>query len=205
MPDNTAADLNLLKKKLRSLTRPSGRQRRLPCDNPQLSEQLPLGWPRGELSEILFPCMGIGEFSLLAPALAQLTHNNEWLALINPPHSLQASALQRWQWNLQQVLVINSAGQADTLWAMEQCLRAGACGAVLSWVAQPEDRQLRRLQLAAEHGGSAGILFRPLHTRQQRSPAALRLCLQPLGQRRLRSTVIKQRGQRGQPERTLVI
>ncbi len=204
MAKNTAEDLAALKKKLRSLTRPGGRPRRsLPCQHPRLAEQLPQGWPRGELTEILAPCLGIGEFSLLAPSLAALTQNNEWLALVNPPYSLQAAALNRWRWKLQQVLVIRCAGENDTLWAMEQCLRAGVCGAVIGWVAQPGDRQLRRLQLAAEHGASAGILFRPLNTRQQRSPAALRLCLQPLGRRRLRSTVIKQRGGRGQPQCTL--
>ncbi len=204
MSDSTVPDLQLLKKKLRSLTRAGGKARlSLPCEHPQLSQQLPQGWPRGELTEILLPCLGIGEFSLLAPALARLTQNDEWLALINPPHPLQASALNRWHWKMQQVLIVKTAGQADTLWAMEQSLRGGACGAVLAWVAQPDDRQLRRLQLAAEHGASAGVLFRPLHTRQQRSPAALRLCLQPLTQRRLLSTVIKQRGSRGQPECTL--
>lgn len=205
-----AQQLRLIKKKLRSMARPGGRRRSsLPWEHPELSAQLPGGWPRGELTEMLLPCLGIGEFSLLAPALATLTQNGEWLALINPPHHLQATALQQWQWQLQQVLIVKTQSQTDTLWAMEQCLRSGSCGAVVSWVTQPGDRQLRRLKLAAEQGYSAGLLFRPLGNRQQRSPAALRLCLEPmaehLGQRRLRSTIIKQRGRRGPPERLLTL
>ncbi len=51
---------------------------------------------------------------------------------------------------------------ADILWATAECLRCPGVGAVVSTITQPMTRvQARRLQLAAEQGGGAGILLRP--------------------------------------------
>ena len=189
-----------LKKKLRA----SGNPRRstlagLPCPHPKLSNQLPQGWPRGELTEILLPYLGLGELSLLASTLAALTHSQQWLAIVNPPYTLQASALRQFDWQLRQVLVVETAAAADALWATEQTLRSGVCAAVVTWLAHPSDQQLRRLQLAAERGASAGFVFRPLKARAQRSPAALRMTLQPAAEQHLCSTIIKHRGLRPPP------
>jgi len=67
------------------------------------------------------------------------------------------------------------AGAADTHWTAEQCLRAGCCGAVLSWMPTTDYQKLRRLQLAAETGGAIGFVFRPLAAAKETSPAALRV------------------------------
>jgi len=66
-----------------------------------------------------------------------------------------------------------------TLWAMEQALRSRACAAALGWSDAAETTALRRLKLAAEEGGSLGILFRPAQRAREPSPAALRLLLEP--------------------------
>jgi hypothetical protein len=50
---------------------------------------------------------------------------------------------------------------------------------VLSWPAHITDRNVRRLQLAAEAGSSLGILYRPTAAEREHSPAALRLRLRP--------------------------
>jgi hypothetical protein len=49
------------------------------------------------------------------------------------------------------------------------------------------------LKLAAEEGGSLGILFRPLHRAGEPSPATLRLLLEPRG-RALDVLILKSRG-----------
>jgi len=54
-----------------------------------------------------------------------------------------------------------------------------AVGAVLSWPSQITDKNVRRLQLAAETGASLGILYRPAAAAREPSPAALRLQLEP--------------------------
>jgi len=79
------------------------------------------------------------------------------------------------------------------LWAAEQALKSGGCGAVLAWPQQVQTVQLRRLQLAAERGNCPAILFRPPRAARQGSPAALRLRVwpAPLG---LEVEVLKRRG-----------
>ncbi len=64
-----------------------------------------------------------------------------------------------------------------SLWALEQALRCPTVGAVLGWPGQIIDKNIRRLQLAAEAGGCLGILYRPAAAAHETSPAALRLQL----------------------------
>ncbi len=132
------------------------------------------GWPRGALTEILIEADGIGECSLLLPALAALTQARKRVALIAPPYIPYSPALVAAGIDLAQLVHID-ANAADTHWTAEQCLRAGCCGAVLNWLPTADYQQLRRLQLAAETGAAIGFVFRPLGAASQTSPAALRL------------------------------
>jgi hypothetical protein len=84
------------------------------------------------------------------------------------------------------------------LWAAEQALGSGVCAAVLLWLKGTDDRWLRRLKLAAEAGGSLGVLFRPERHRFESSPAALRLLL-TRGDRHPHLDIIKVQGGRPGP------
>ena len=75
---------------------------------------------------------------------------------------------------LSRLVLVNPATAEDGLWACEQSLRSQACGAVLGWFDHVPERSLRRLQLAAESGGAAMLMFRPARAAPA-SPAALRL------------------------------
>jgi len=132
------------------------------------------GWPRGALSEILIEHDGIGECSLLLPALAALTETKRRVVFVAPPYIPYPPALAAAGIDLSYVVHID-ASAADTHWTAEQCLRAGCCGAVLSWMPRTDYRQLRRLQLAAETGAAIGFVFRPLAAAKETSPAALRV------------------------------
>lgn len=132
------------------------------------------GWPRGALSEILAGRDGVGEISLVAPALAALTQARQRVVLIAPPYIPYAPALAATGIDLAYLVQID-AQAANVHWTAEQCLRAGCCGAVLNWLPNADYRQLRRLQLAAESGSAAGFVFRPANAAAQPSPAALRL------------------------------
>jgi hypothetical protein len=145
----------------------------------ELDEQLPGGgWPRGALTEILLEREGIGELRLLLPALAKLSAQSEWQAWVAPPHVPYAPALSVAGVNLKQLLVAQPRTAADAWWTVEQTLRSGACSAVLAWLSKPDERRMRRLQLAAESGGAWGVLFRSASAAQERSTAALRLQLE---------------------------
>lgn len=141
------------------------------------------GWPMQGLVEVLTDRYGIGELSLLMPALATLCGNapsqsvehGGWLAFVSPPHQPYAPALAARGVDLRRVLVLHGAG--STAWVMEQTLRSRTCSAILGWT-DPRDLQtLRRLQLAADQARCLTVLLRPLRAAQQSSPAVLRIAL----------------------------
>lgn len=137
------------------------------------------GWPQGALTELIVEAEGIGELSLLLPALASISRDDRWIALIAPPHLPYAPALAAGGVVLSRLLRIRSRTTEDSLWAMEQALRSGACGAVLAWPGAINERSQRRLQLAAEAGASWGVWFTPARQAASASTAALRLQLAP--------------------------
>ncbi len=159
----------------------------------ELDRRLPGGgWPRGALTELFSARGGIGELSLLAPALARLAADGAPQAWIAPPWLPYAPALAAAGIDLTQVLVVEPPAAAQTPWAIEECLRADGCGAVLAWPGRLPPTALRRLQLAAAASGACGFLFRG-HGARQPSPAALRLELTPVTEG-LRVDAFKVRG-----------
>jgi len=160
----------------------------------ELDRELPGGgWPRGVAAELLTERSGIGELSLLMPALAQLSQQDGWLMLIAPPWVPYAPALAARGIRLSKVIVANTGSDKDTLWAAEQSLRAGNCSAVLLWPGTINEHGLRRLQSAAEKGGSFGVVFGESVRAAFSSPAPLRLRL-GVRQNRLSVKILKRRG-----------
>ncbi len=151
------------------------------------------GWPRGALTEILVEREGIGELSLLAPALARLSRQELWIAFVAPPHLPYAPALAAADIDLAKVVMIRPEKSGDTLWAMEQALRSGCCSAVLAWPPFLTEQAARRLQLAAEAAGCFGVYFSATASTTALSPAALRLKLSPANGR-LKLAILKRRG-----------
>ena len=162
---------------------------------PELDRELPdTGWPRGALTELLCDHTGIGELALVLPALARLTEAGENAAWIAPPHLLYAPRLEAEQVAPQRLLLVRPEKPAVALWAAERVMRDGACAMAVLWLAGPvEYAALRRLQLAAAHGGCAAFLYRPRAAARSASPAPLRLELTPV-RGRLAVNLMKRRG-----------
>ena len=135
------------------------------------------GWPSAALSEILLPADGVGELRLVWPALARLSEGNGIVAVIAPPYRPYAPAWQAAGLRHDALQVIDACPR-DALWAAEQCLRSGACSAVLCWPQKADDRALRRLQVAAETGRTPGFAFRAAHAAKNPSPAPLRVAIE---------------------------
>lgn len=134
------------------------------------------GWPPAALTEVLLAAEGCGELQLLWPSLARLTTSGERVVLIAPPFIPYAPAWQAAGVDLQQLALVEAAAD-EVLWAAEQCLRSGSCGAVLCWPHKADDRALRRLQVAAESGQTLAFALRPLQVALNPSPAALRIAV----------------------------
>ena len=162
-------------------TEQGGRQGAIVTGYEELDGLLPRGgWPLGSIIELLSATAGIGELSLFLPALSRLAHSGRYVAWNAPPYIPYAPALAQQGLPLERVLIIRTRSVQESLWAAEQALRCPAIGAVLAWLEHVVDKNLRRLQLAAEAGSSLGILHRPADAAHEASPAALRLQLQPL-------------------------
>lgn len=143
-----------------------------------LDAALPLqGWPEAGLVEVLSAADGLGELSLLLPTLAALSAQERPILVIAPPYCPYAPTWHRAGVRLTQLTLVEAAPQ-DALWAMEQALRAGCCGAVVGWPTQADDKALRRLQVAADSGRTLGFAFRALQAARAPSPAPLRLCVE---------------------------
>ncbi len=146
-----------------------------PTGHAALDALLPQGgWPRRALTELLLPADGVGELALLLPTLARCTGEGGTVAVIAPPYLPYAPAWQAAGVDLGLLQIIDATPR-DALWAFEQCLRSGACAAVLGWPASADAQALRRLQVAADSGDCLGFALRDAKHAGNPSPAALRL------------------------------
>jgi len=150
----------------------------VPTGHARLDAELPGGgWPMGTLSEVLHDGVGIGEVSFLAGALARAAEGSRMIAWINATHLPYAPALAQAGIPLERCLVVRPADREDALWAAEQSLKSGACGAVLLWMERfaEEYAWLRRLQMAAESGRAMAVLFRSTAAERHSTPSHLRV------------------------------
>jgi cell division inhibitor SulA/protein ImuA len=165
----------------------------VPTGFAELDSALPGGgWPAGALTEIYAERPGIGEMQLLMPAAARLTGAGRWITMIAPPYIPYPPALAANGVRLSRVILVNATDAGEKFWACEQALRSPGCGAVLAWIDRAPERALKRLQLAAEGGGAAALLFRSARVIPA-SPAALRLHVSR-AQSRAIVRVLKRRG-----------
>jgi hypothetical protein len=144
-----------------------------------LDAELPgSGWPIGALTELLVDDQGIGEISLLSPALRYMSKEGKGTALISPVCLPFARAWEAHGIRLDRLLIIETAGN-DLLWSAEQVLKSGSCGLVLIWGqhAPLDYSKLRRLQRSAEVGNTACMLYRAQRAQAAPSAAPLRITL----------------------------
>jgi len=172
-------------------------QRALPTGHAHLDRQLPgNGWPRGAMTELMTRKPGMGEFSLLFPALADTGRQGQWVILVDPPWIPYPATLGGHGLLLERLLLVRTGGGKQSLWACEQALRSGRGGAVLAWPERISFSRLRRLQIAAESSSKLAFLFRPASASKESSPAALRLQLGADHHRGIRINILKCRGSR---------
>jgi protein ImuA len=149
-----------------------------------------VGWLPGSVVEVIAPRWGIGELQLFLPAMAAATQANRQLVWIAPPYLPYPPALVSGGISLRHLLVLRPPRLQDIPWAMEVVLRQRRCAMVLAWPGRLVPKTVRRLQLAAEAGGSLGVLFQA--EQRDNAFAATRLLLTP-GTTELQVTLLKSR------------
>ncbi|HYD79204.1 MAG TPA: translesion DNA synthesis-associated protein ImuA [Paucimonas sp.] len=165
----------------------------IPSGHGALDRELPNGgWPTAALTELMLQQSGIGEMRLLQPAFSRIAKHRP-IALVQPPYLPQAAAWVAWRLPAEQLLWIRTSRAVDALWAAEQILRNGSCGALVLWQTHIRHESLRRLHLAAQASDMLFWLLRPLAAAQDASPAPLRLCLRPAAGG-IAAKILKRRG-----------
>ncbi len=143
------------------------------------------GWPRGRLIELLPERPGSGELELLLPMLAEQTRQGRPVLFIAPPLVPCPQRLSNAGLDLTRLVVVRE--QKHAFWCAEQALKSGLCGALVAW---PEaqtvnERALRRLQLAGEHGNASLFVCYPPGCMPPPSIAGLRLEIRSGGEVRI--------------------
>ena len=105
--------------------------------------------------------------------------SNRTLVLVDRGQSFYPPAANACQLDLQNTIIVHPTSEKDECWALEQALRCPDVAAVVGWPQRLTSHTFRRLQLAAEHGGSLGLLIRPAAARHESSWASVRMLVLP--------------------------
>lgn len=169
--------------------------RTVPTGWAALDQELPSnGWPCGALVEVLAPQASLLEWRLLAPALQTVVTDERQVVLVGPPKTPCLAGLQHVGLLPSHLVWIRVDAPAQRLWSVEQLVRAGSAGAVLAWLPQARQEQIRRLQILAQSTRSLVFLFRPEAAQYEASAAPLRLLARHGVDFELHVEVFKRRG-----------
>lgn len=138
------------------------------------------GLAGGGLTEWLSDEEGTGAATLALFLAARLQEQGGAVVVIDPRREFYPPAAQALGMVLERTVVVQTRQERETLWAWEQALRSSAVSATLGWLDRLNDRAFRRLQLAAETGGSVGFLVRPFSCHVEPTWAEARLLVEPL-------------------------
>ncbi len=172
----------------------------VPSGHPTLDALLPGGgWPRGGLVELLSSHPGLQEAALLAPfwatqAQAQPAGRLAWVLAHHSPSRVHAPGLARLGVSPAQLWCLQPSTESDAAWAVEQMLRSTGVWGIWWITRHAQVQQLRRLQWAAQSRGIPVFVSRHLASRQDPSPAPLRLHLQAGPEQTLQVRILKRQG-----------
>jgi hypothetical protein len=156
-------------------------ERPVSTGSPALDRLLPAGGlRRGTLVEYLASAVGSGAGTLaLAAAREACGEGRALVVLDHPTFCFYPLAATAWGIDLSRLLVLRPTNEADSLWALDQALRCPSVGAVWARLDQTDARDFRRLQLAAECGGTVGLLIRSARCRGQPTWADVQWLVSP--------------------------
>lgn len=160
-----------------------------------LNAELPGGgWPVRSLIEILQPQPSLCEWRLLGPSLRRVVQAGGQIVLVSPPKPPHLPGLLQHGLTAKQLIWLDAQLPAERLWATEQLIKANPSGAILAWLAQARNEQLRRLQVCAQSCEALVFLFRPAVGQFDASPAPLRVLADLGADWHLKVQVLKRRG-----------
>lgn len=147
-----------------------------------LDQLLPLqGLKAGGLTEWLSETAEGGlTFALLAASRALRGREGSAIVIIDSERQFYPAVLPEWGIPLDRLVLIRPRRFTDALWSWEQGLRCSGIAVCLGWLSEASPVVLRRLQVAAEHGGGHGLVVRPLRALKEPSWADVRWRVTPV-------------------------
>ena len=191
-----------------SARRPTGEA--VTTGSPTLDRLLPdRGLRRGGLVEWLSDGPGGGAMTLALFTARAACGEQGVLVVIDPECSFYPPAAAAWGLALDNTIVVRPQGPRDHHWSWDQALGSSGVSAVLGWPEGIPARTFRRWQLAAERGGTLGLLVRPVSVRGSPTWSDVQWRVRPLTtptaeddvSRRLRVELVRCRG--GSPGATV--
>jgi hypothetical protein len=102
------------------------------------------------------------------------------IVISDPQHHLYPPAAAQLGIPLSRLYLLHPKNREEELWALSECLASGGCCAVVAELGKLSQVEARRLQLAAERGGSLGLWIRPAGAISSIYAAAVRLLVEPI-------------------------
>jgi protein ImuA len=129
------------------------------------------GYSPGSIIEYLRTTEGCGAtyLAMAAAASALRAAQDKYLVMVDTRHRFYPPALLSHGIDLRQVIWVRPQSMVDAVWATDQALRTASVAAVVADMETLDDRNARRLQLAAQRGGGLGLLLRNLSARRMPS------------------------------------
>ena len=161
----------------------------------QLDRELPQGgWQTGQVCEIYPLKYGCGDMHILLPALAALSHRQQWIMMVAPPAIPYAPALAMAGIDTRRLLMVHPKDRKEALWCVEEGLRSGHCSAVMGWLPESDPNSIRRIQLACEANQNFCWLWPDTSHQNSASAASLRLQITRVSAEMASLRFIKRRG-----------
>lgn len=113
------------------------------------------------VTEILLHNSRVSLHPVLLPMISQLSRDNRWLTLINPPSDLSRDLLHQSGALTGQMLSLRTRDGGPTpLTLCQKALAAGTSHTVIAWCESGRTLPLQQLEGAAIQGGAQAILVR---------------------------------------------
>jgi protein ImuA len=123
---------------------------------------------------------GSGAVGLSLLAARRACESGKAFVVIDSRRQFYPPAAANQRIDLAQTVLVRPRNQKDYHWTMHQALACRGVGAVLCWPEKLDDRAFRRMQLAAERGGSLGLFIRPASVRGQPTWSEIQLLVRAL-------------------------
>ncbi|EIC84765.1 SOS cell division inhibitor [Serratia sp. M24T3] len=115
----------------------------------------------GLLSEFVYSEDQPALVQLLLPLLHHLGEQSRWLLWLTPTQKLSRRWLAQSGLPVSKIVQVSQLQGIASVDAMERALLTGNYSVVLGWLPELSDSDRKRLQIAAEVGGSYGFIMKP--------------------------------------------